>query len=76
MAGILKDVRIIDFTRGHLGSYGTMLLSDFGAEVIKIEDYREGGDIIRNLFPKNEKGERISCVYEQGKEKRLRRYED
>ncbi len=67
MTGILKDVRIIDFTQGHLGSYGTMLLSDFGAEVIKVEDHREGGDIIRNLFPKNEKGSAYHAYMNRGK---------
>ena len=37
MAKILDGVRIIDFASGQLGNYGTMLLADFGAEVIKIE---------------------------------------
>ena len=41
MARILDGIRIVDFTQGHMGSYGTMLLADFGAEVIKIEDPRE-----------------------------------
>ena len=36
MARILDGIRIVDFTQGHMGSYGTMLLADFGAEVIKI----------------------------------------
>ena len=31
MKRILSGVRIIDFTQGHTGSYGTMLLADFGA---------------------------------------------
>ena len=47
MTGILEGVKIIDFTQGHLGSYGTMLLADFGAEVIKIED-PERGDMMRD----------------------------
>ena len=46
MAKILDDVRIIDFASGQLGNYGTMLLADFGAEVIKIEDPETGGDIL------------------------------
>ena len=53
MAKILDGIRIIDFTQGHTGSYGTMLLADFGAEVIKIEDPKTGGDVLRRSFPKN-----------------------
>ena len=56
MAKILDGVRIIDFTEGQMGTYGTMLLADFGAEVVKIEDYKAGGDVMRTRFPKNEKG--------------------
>ncbi|MCT4565990.1 MAG: CoA transferase [Maledivibacter sp.] len=33
----LEGIKIIDFTQAHAGSLGTMLLADFGAEVIKIE---------------------------------------
>jgi CoA:oxalate CoA-transferase len=33
----LEGVKIVDFTQGHSGSVATMILSDFGAEVIKIE---------------------------------------
>lgn len=33
----LDGVRIIDFTQRHAGSAATMLLADFGAEVIKVE---------------------------------------
>ena len=67
MAKILDGVRIIDFTQGHTGSYGTMLLADFGAEVIKIEDHRSGGDIIRDAFPKNEKGSAYHAYMNRGK---------
>ena len=46
----LEGVRIIDFTQAHAGSAATMLLSDFGAEVIKIE--RKGvGDLARYWEP-------------------------
>lgn len=34
---ILKDLRILDFTRMLAGPYATRLLADFGAEVIKIQ---------------------------------------
>ncbi|MEE4352320.1 MAG: CoA transferase [Desulfatiglans sp.] len=34
---ILKDVKVVDFTRMLAGPYATRLLADFGAEVIKIQ---------------------------------------
>lgn len=46
---ILEDVRVIDLTTSIAGPYATMLLSDFGAEVIKIE--RKGGDDARYWGP-------------------------
>lgn len=67
MAKILDGVRIIDFTEGQMGNYGTMLLSDFGAEVIKIEDHKKGGDIMRGRFPKNEKGSAYHAYINRGK---------
>ena len=67
MTRILDGVKIIDFTQGHTGSYGTMLLADFGAEVIKIEDHRTGGDVLRSSFPKNEKGSAYHAYMNRGK---------
>lgn len=50
----LTGVKVVDFTQAHAGSLCTMLLADFGAEVIKIE--RPGvGDLARYWAPfKNE----------------------
>ena len=67
MSRILDGVKIIDFTQGHMGSYGTMLLADFGAQVIKIEDHKTGGDVLRSSFPKNEKGSAYHAYMNRGK---------
>lgn len=46
----LNGVKVIDFTQAHAGSLATMILADFGAEVIKIE--RAGvGDLARYWEP-------------------------
>ena len=66
MARILEGIKVIDFTEGHMGSYGTMILADFGAEVIKIEDVR-GGDMMRSRAPKNEKGSAYHAYLNRGK---------
>src|SRR5215510_8235351 len=44
----LEGVRILDLTRLLPGAYATLLLSDLGADVIKIEDPR-GGDGVRRV---------------------------
>lgn len=48
--GALSDLRVLDFTHYIVGPYGTKLLADYGADVIKIE--RPGtGDPARSLGP-------------------------
>ncbi len=47
VAGPLSDIRVIDLTNGPVGGIATMILADFGADVIKVE--RPGGDPFRFL---------------------------
>jgi len=47
----LKGVRILSVEQYGAGPYGTMLLADLGAEVIKIEDPARGGDVSRSVGP-------------------------
>jgi crotonobetainyl-CoA:carnitine CoA-transferase CaiB-like acyl-CoA transferase len=47
---LLAGVRVLDLTNSIAGPYGTQLLSDFGAEIVKIERPRHGDDS-RNWGP-------------------------
>lgn len=58
MEGMLSGVRILDLTRVLAGPYGSLILSDLGAEVIKIEEPTLG-DTTRRL-PNVEPGELTS----------------
>jgi crotonobetainyl-CoA:carnitine CoA-transferase CaiB-like acyl-CoA transferase len=46
---ILAGVRVIDFSTGIAGPYATKLVSDAGAEVVRVEP--ESGDPLRRRFP-------------------------
>jgi len=45
--GPLADLRVVDLTSGPVGGIATMILGDFGADVVKVE--RPGGDPFRFL---------------------------
>jgi alpha-methylacyl-CoA racemase len=46
VSGPLSDVRVLDLTRLLPGGFCSLLLADFGAEVLKVED-TGGGDYVR-----------------------------
>ncbi len=48
MAAPLEGVTILDFTRYQQGPFATVMLSDMGADVIKVEE-RRNGDLGRSL---------------------------
>jgi CoA:oxalate CoA-transferase len=50
MAGPLNGIRVLDFTWALAGSYGTMVLGDLGADIIKVEP--PTGDVARLLGPR------------------------
>ena len=45
MSQVLEGITVVDFTQGMAGSLATMVMSDFGAEVLKVEP--PGGDPFR-----------------------------
>ncbi|MCB9968964.1 MAG: CoA transferase [Geminicoccaceae bacterium] len=54
--GLLQGVRVLAVELYGAGPFGTQALADLGAEVIKIENPKEGGDVSRSLGPHFEPG--------------------
>lgn len=77
---VLEGIKVIDFSKWLPGQYCGMLLGDYGAEVIKVEDIK--GDSTRNFFPakaagmsywhlmlnRNKKGIALDIRQKQGQE--------
>ncbi|KZF13398.1 formyl-CoA transferase [Rhodococcus sp. EPR-157] len=49
MTGPLSGIRVIDLTAALAGPYGTMILADLGADIIKVEP--PGGEVTRRVGP-------------------------
>ncbi|MEQ9814656.1 MAG: CoA transferase [Azospirillaceae bacterium] len=49
--GLLSGLRVLSVEQYGAGPFGTQVLADLGAEVIKIENPRDGGDVSRSLGP-------------------------
>ena len=47
MTAVFEGIRVLDLSSGPVGGVATMVLADFGAEVVKLE--RPGGDPLRSL---------------------------
>ena len=60
--GPLAGVRIIDLTSVMMGPYATMILGDYGADVIKVES--PDGDVMRHAAPMRHSG--MGAMYLQG----------
>jgi len=54
VTGPLEGIRILDLTKHPPGGFCTMILADYGAEVLKVEDL-DGGDTTRWSLPKGKK---------------------
>jgi CoA:oxalate CoA-transferase len=78
----LEGIRVLDLTRLLPGPYGTMLLADLGAEVIKVEEPGRG-DYIRGINPgmfasvnRNKKSITLNLKREEAREVFLRLSEE
>ncbi len=56
MKSLLTGIRVVDLSRVLAGPYGTLLMGDLGAEIIKVEEPNEG-DPTRHITPQKVAGE-------------------
>jgi succinate---hydroxymethylglutarate CoA-transferase len=65
---LLKGLRILAVEQYGAGPFGTQFMSDLGAEVIKIENPNDGGDMSRSVGPyfRDELPETARSVFYQG----------
>jgi succinate--hydroxymethylglutarate CoA-transferase len=49
--GVLSGIRVLSVEQYGAGPFGTQALADLGAEIIKIENPHDGGDVSRGLGP-------------------------
>lgn len=54
MAGPLDGVRVLDLTSNFMGPFGSLLLADLGADVVKVESPK--GDTTRGVGPARHRG--------------------
>jgi crotonobetainyl-CoA:carnitine CoA-transferase CaiB-like acyl-CoA transferase len=75
---ILKELRVLDFTRVLAGPYATRILADFGAEVIKIQSKKSatGADSdtssYYNMWNRNKRSITLDMDYPEARELFLR----
>ena len=69
MAGCLDGIRVLELARYQAGPRGGMVLSDLGAEVIKLE--KIGGEETRKSCPAGERPERLLQRLQPWQEERL-----
>jgi crotonobetainyl-CoA:carnitine CoA-transferase CaiB-like acyl-CoA transferase len=55
----LEGLRVVSVSQFGAGPFGTQLLADLGAEIIKVENPAEGGDISRQVGPFAEDGDSL-----------------
>ena len=55
----LKGLKLITIEQYGAAPFGTMYLADLGAEVIKIENHRNGGEMGRHVVPYSEDGDSL-----------------